>query len=177
VESLDPNRFGQEEILLGAGNVPRPAGLLGPGPATTRNPYPVYGDGVGIGVGSASEEASGRGRCCGADLASSSAGPGQAAPLPTGSTFESTEPSRGDAFTDPLAPAAPSAAPMPSGQGGNPPRPPPPGGPGRFARSLFSVGPDCANAACEDVVRAGDWMVMFVPNGATWSAIPKYRTS
>lgn len=159
----DADRIGQEGILPGPGTSPGPAGTSGSGAQT------LYG--AGLGVGSASEEASAKGKCCGGSLGSSS--PSQAAPLFTGSAIEA-EPSRTDFLADPLAPAPPALAPLPSPPSGIPPRPPDPFGPGR-ARSMFAPPHDCERAPCEGFVRVRDWMVQFVRTGATWPALPGRR--
>lgn len=168
MDRSDKIRIGQEGLLLGAGTVPRPAGLLGPG--APLDPYPMYGHGAGVGVGSASEAAAAGGKCCGASLgaASAPARSSQAAPLLTGSAFEDAAPSRGDRFADPSAPAAPvleaARASAPSGptflQTARP--------------SPFALPPgrDCEDAPCEGVVHPRDWMVQYVRTGATWHVLP-----
>jgi len=166
VTSFDADRFGQGGTLPGAGSVPRPAGLLGPGPV--RNPYPVYGEGAGLGVGSASEETRARGKCCGASLGSSSGRTSPAATVFTGSALEA-EPSRGDLLGAPSV-AVPALEPAP--------RVAPPARPLAFVAARPSpfalpTGRDCEDAPCEGVVRARDWMVRFVRTGATWPAIPR----
>jgi len=176
MERSNEIRTGQEGTAGAGIGSSRPAGLLDPG-SPLRDTYPVYGEGAGVGIGSASELANGHGKCCGGTLESSVATrSSQAAPLSAQTALKDAEPLRSELFTDPLAPV--TRAPEPPGPAlGRPmwPRPPEEAEPGRIARSLFPVLPDCAAAPCEGFVRPGDWMVQFVRTGATWPVLPARR--